>query len=179
MGLNWLSTEVVEWEESDDYQMFVEFVRGLTVVNDPSERSAQLAKHFVMRSRSEEFLQENFISVCDHRKRFAADRSGKLPKNVLKRLGGEQVGTASSASPSTDAAAAALHQYVLPAGGEQPGQERVGVPRSATAAGEAAVPARPSRRQLNAAGNVAAATGCDDGRLPGGQRGRRCRRGSD
>ena len=131
-----------------------------------------------MRSRSEDFLQENFISVCDHRKRFAADRSGKLPKNVLKRLG-EQVGTASSASPATDAAAAALHQYVLAAGGEQPGQERVGVPRSATAAGEAAVPARPSRLQLNAAGNVAAATGCDGDRLPGGQRSRRCRRGSD
>ena len=86
----WLNMDVVKWVESQHYNKFAEFVRGLMVVNDPSERSVQLAKQFVMRSRSEDFLQENYVSVTEHRKKFVSDKSGKMSKSVLKTLGGSK-----------------------------------------------------------------------------------------
>ena len=50
------------------YIKFKDFVRGLTIVNDPAERGVGLVKQFISSFQNEKSCQENLLAVSMHRK---------------------------------------------------------------------------------------------------------------
>ena len=64
----WLEQDPKVWELQAGYIRFRDFVRGLTIVNDPAERGVGLMKQFIASYQNEESFQANLIAVSDHRK---------------------------------------------------------------------------------------------------------------
>ena len=56
------------WDQVPSYQRFRNFVKNLTIVNDPAERGVGLIKQFIDSFQSEEACQDNLIAVAAHRK---------------------------------------------------------------------------------------------------------------
>ena len=66
--VNWLKKDVSDWPEDQGFVKFKEFVNGLTVVNDPAERSIKLVQEFVNTCQDEELRQDLMLAVSENRK---------------------------------------------------------------------------------------------------------------
>ena len=71
-----LSGEDLDWLDLD-------FVRGLTIDNDPAERGVGLIKQFISSFQTEESCQDNLLAVSEHRKTVSKDSS----KEDLAKIG--------------------------------------------------------------------------------------------
>ena len=81
-NVDWLKNHPVMREEDHDFLMFASFIRNMTEVNDPAERSVKLAKDFIWRSHTEENLQHMFVVTSEHRKKFPTTNKGVMPKSI-------------------------------------------------------------------------------------------------
>ena len=84
----WLTMEVEDWENQQDFIGFKDFVKNLTCVNDPAERSIKLAQDFIDDEQNEEDLQAKYVVVSEHRKMVKGTKKGRKLKGELKRMGG-------------------------------------------------------------------------------------------
>ena len=66
--LDWLQCDPIMWDTMSGYINFKDFVRGLTIVNDPAERGVGLVKQFISSFQNEKSCQENLLAVSMHRK---------------------------------------------------------------------------------------------------------------
>ena len=83
--LDWLELDPVVWDSMPGYIRFRDFVRGLTIVNDPAERGVGLIKQFISSFQTEESCQDNLLAVSEHRKTVSKDsRKEDLAKIGLK-----------------------------------------------------------------------------------------------
>ena len=71
--LSWLLLDPHGWDSNPGYNKFRDFVRGLTIVNDPAERGVGLVKQFISTFQNEESCQENLLAVSQHRKIVSKD----------------------------------------------------------------------------------------------------------
>ena len=78
----WLQVEVHQWNLFSGFRKFKEFVKGLTVVNDPAERGVKLIQDFVNKYHDEEARQDLLLTVDSHRKSYPGSN-----KETLSRLG--------------------------------------------------------------------------------------------
>ena len=84
----WLTMEVEDWELQEDFMVFKNFVKNLSTVNDPAERSIKLAQDFIKDEQNEEDLQAKYVVAAEHRKKVKGTKKGRKSKNALKRMGG-------------------------------------------------------------------------------------------
>ena len=77
-----------DWEMQDDYIVFKNFIKNLTCVNDPAERSIKLAQDIIGEEQNEEDLQAKYVVVAEHRKKIKVTKKGRKIKDSLKRMGG-------------------------------------------------------------------------------------------
>ena len=61
--LGWLSRSPDTWMQDENYLMLLNFVQNLNVVNDPSERSVQLAEKRIKTVKSEGRFQDTLLTV--------------------------------------------------------------------------------------------------------------------
>ena len=66
--LDWLQLDPLVWELKPGYVRFRDFVKRLTIVNDPAERGVGLIKQFISTFQNEQSCQENLLAVSKHRK---------------------------------------------------------------------------------------------------------------
>ena len=66
--LDWLMLDSDVWELQPGYNRFSDFVKKLTIVNDPAERGVGLIKQFIGSFQNEVSCQENLLAVSKHRK---------------------------------------------------------------------------------------------------------------
>ena len=64
----WLQLDPMVWELQDGYTRFRDYVKGLTIVNDPAERGVGLIKQFIASFQNEKSCQDNLLAVSEHRK---------------------------------------------------------------------------------------------------------------
>ena len=64
------------------------FIKNLTYVNDPAERSIKLAQDIIGEEQNEEDLQAKYVVVAEHRKKIKVTKKGRKIKDSLKRMGG-------------------------------------------------------------------------------------------
>ena len=76
--LDWLELDPVVWDSMPGYIRFRDFVRGLTIVNDPAERGVGLIKQFISSFQTEESCQDNLLAVSEHRKQSAKIAGRKI-----------------------------------------------------------------------------------------------------
>ena len=80
--MEWLQEDPSSWILSETYRSFVEFVKGLQVVNDPAERGIKAIEDFIDISKDEGVRQDLILAVAEHRKQF----SFKMTKKSLNKL---------------------------------------------------------------------------------------------
>ena len=80
--------EVEDWELQEDFMVFKNFVKNLSTVNDPAERSIKLAQDFIKDEQNEEDLQAKYVVAAEHRKKVKGTKKERKSKNALKRMGG-------------------------------------------------------------------------------------------
>ena len=66
--MSWLMQDPKLWELQSGFIRFRDFVKGLTIVNDPAERGVGLMKQFIDSFQNEEYCQDNLLAVSEHRK---------------------------------------------------------------------------------------------------------------
>ena len=66
--LDWLQLDPLVWELKPGYVRFRDFVKKLTIVNDPAERGVGLIKQFISTFQNEKTCQENLLAVYNYRK---------------------------------------------------------------------------------------------------------------
>ena len=66
--LDWLHLDPLVWDFMPGYIKFRDFVKKLTIVNDPAERGVGLIKEFISTFQNEKSCQENLLAVSKHRK---------------------------------------------------------------------------------------------------------------
>ena len=64
----WLLQGPELWDQIPGYQRFRDFVKRLTIVNDPAERGVGLIKQFIASFQSEVLCQENLLAVSAYKK---------------------------------------------------------------------------------------------------------------
>ena len=79
----WLKLEVSQWDLISGYRKFKDFVKFLTVVNDPAERGVKLIQDFVNQTSDENLRQDLILAVSDHRQKTP---SNKLNKDLLSKI---------------------------------------------------------------------------------------------
>ena len=80
--MEWLQEDPSSWILSETYRSFVEFVKGLQVVNDPAERGIKAIEDFIDINQDEGVCQDLILAVAEHRKQF----SFKMTKKSLNKL---------------------------------------------------------------------------------------------
>ena len=65
--MEWLELDPDEWELATGYRRFRDFVRNLTIVNDPAERGVGLVKQYIASFQNEASCQDNLLVVAKHR----------------------------------------------------------------------------------------------------------------
>ena len=58
----------IVWDSMASYIKFRDFVKNLTIVNDPAERGVGLIKEFISTFQNEQSCQENLLAVSKERK---------------------------------------------------------------------------------------------------------------
>ena len=66
--LDWLQLDPLVWDFMPGYIKFKDFVKKLTIVNDPADRGVSLLKEFISTFQNEKSCQENLLAVSKHRK---------------------------------------------------------------------------------------------------------------
>ena len=66
--LDWLQSDPLFWDMMPGYKRFGDFVRNLTIVNDPAERGVGLMKQLISSYQNENSCQDNLLAVSKHRK---------------------------------------------------------------------------------------------------------------
>ena len=66
--LKWLSEDPQTWDIFPGFVRFQNFMKKLTIVNDPAERGVGLVKDFIATFQSESLCQKNLLAVSGHRK---------------------------------------------------------------------------------------------------------------
>ena len=84
--VSWLDLYPIMWKSSADLCLYETFVKGMSVVNDPAERSIKLTQDFISRFHDEQALQNNLLVVDEHRMDFSSDTSGKMARRTLDLL---------------------------------------------------------------------------------------------
>ena len=79
----WLKLEVWQWELISGFRKFKDFVKSLTVVNDPAERGVKLIQDFVNQTSDKTLRQDLLLAVSDHREKNPAN---KLNKELLSKI---------------------------------------------------------------------------------------------
>ena len=64
----WLQLDPLAWDDMPGYVKFRDFVKNLTIVNDPAERGVGLIKQFIATFQNEQSCQETLLAVSKHRK---------------------------------------------------------------------------------------------------------------
>ena len=71
----------------EEYKKFRDFVKNLTIVNDPVERGVGLVKEFSATFQNEASCQDNLMAVSKHRKTLRKNsKQSVLAKVGLNRL---------------------------------------------------------------------------------------------
>jgi hypothetical protein len=81
MASLWLSSKISS-SQSKRFR-FRDFVKGLTIVNDPAERGVGLIKQFIGSFQNEAACQDNLLAVSEHRK--IVGKNSK--KSALSKVG--------------------------------------------------------------------------------------------
>ena len=84
----WLEDKAANWNTYESFRKFEQFVTKLISVNDPAERTVKLAQDFISNVKDENYLQNKYLVVAEHRKVVKSTKSGKKTKSSLKRMGG-------------------------------------------------------------------------------------------
>ena len=66
--MEWLQLDPLAWDDMPGYVKFRDFVKNLTIVNDPAERGVGLIKQFIATFQNEQSCQETLLAVSKHRK---------------------------------------------------------------------------------------------------------------
>ena len=64
---NWMSAEVVEWNEDDEYKMMLRVLKDLKVVNDLAERCIKDIQEYADLSKDSAHRNNILLVVSDHR----------------------------------------------------------------------------------------------------------------
>ena len=66
--MDWLEMDPKIWDLQGGYIRFRDFVKGLTIVNDPAERGVGLIKQFIATFQNEASCQDNILAGSEYRK---------------------------------------------------------------------------------------------------------------
>ena len=81
--MDWLQHDPGQWECAEGYRRFRDFVKKLTIVNDPAERCVGLVKQFINTFQNEASCQDNLLAVSKHRKTVQKNSN----KSILAKVG--------------------------------------------------------------------------------------------
>ena len=65
--MEWLEHSPEKWEDFEGFRRFRDFVKKLTITNDPAERGVGLVKEFISTFQNETSCQNNLLAVSKHR----------------------------------------------------------------------------------------------------------------
>ena len=81
--MDWLQHDSGQWECAGGYRRFRDFVKKLTIVNDPAQRGVGLVKQFINTFQNEASCQDNLLAVSKHRKTVQKNSN----KSILAKVG--------------------------------------------------------------------------------------------
>ena len=79
---NWMSAEVVDWNEDDEYKMILRVLKDLKVVNDLAEQCIKDIQEYANLSKDSAHRDNILLVVSDHRGVFQDLRKQALQMNL-------------------------------------------------------------------------------------------------
>lgn len=79
----WLHEDVFNWSSNPEYQMMLEVIKDLKVVNDLAERCIKDIEEFADAAKDSQYREDILLVVSDHRGLFKDLRKSSL-KNLPK-----------------------------------------------------------------------------------------------
>ena len=83
VDMDWLEMDPKIWDLQGGYIRFRDFVKGLTIVNDPAERGVGLIKQFIATFQNEASCQDNILAGSEYRKIVGKNSRKSDPAKLL------------------------------------------------------------------------------------------------